>query len=163
MKNKQPQLNDNMYEDLFKDGKFEMDLDKKYASFLVHFFYNTGLRLNEEKILSPNEYYISFAWFIMQVAKLYDSWLQKIYEENEWGLLQVKKVGVNLPLSVTPPDRSIQIYGGEPKNLFHDGISNIMSQEPLELFNQSLSISQFEVSSNQLQLSPNHIVSNPWY
>ena len=87
MKNKQPQLNDNMYEDLFKDGKFEMDLDKKYASFLVHFFYNTGLRLNEEKILSPNEYYISFAWFIMQVAKLYDSWQQKIYEENEWGLL----------------------------------------------------------------------------
>jgi len=83
MKNKQPQLNENTYEDLFKDGKFEMDLDPQYAKFLAYYIYNTNLLANKEKILRPNEYQISFAWFIMQVAKLYDSWQQKIYEENE--------------------------------------------------------------------------------
>ncbi|HNS16417.1 MAG TPA: hypothetical protein PKI34_01180 [Bacteroidales bacterium] len=82
-KNKQPPINENMYDDFFTDGTFEVDLDQKYAKFLAYYIFHTGLLANAEKILKPNEFHISFVWHIMQIAKLYDSWQKENNGEIE--------------------------------------------------------------------------------
>ncbi len=78
MTNKQqPIQSENVNESIWKDGKFEMELNPKYADFLRYYLHKTGVKVNEKEILDPNEYFISYTWFVMQVAKLYDCWQQE--------------------------------------------------------------------------------------